>query len=80
MPKVYEIELAFKAAVNLEASGRRTVTTQNFVKQLEAVNWNWSLKEANNWIECYITTFKDISDQEGEERTFMLYNPNNGGG
>lgn len=36
-------------------------------------------KEASNWIECYITTFKDISDQEGEARTFMLYNPNNEG-
>lgn len=79
MPRRQEIEVAFKAAVNIAENGRRTVTTQDFVKQLTAVNWNWSLKEANNWIECYITTFKDVSDHEGEARTFMLYNPNNGG-
>lgn len=79
MPRRYEIEDAFREAVRKEANGRRTVTTVDFIEKLAAVNWYLSLKEANNWIECYITTFKDISDQEGEARTFMLYNPNNGG-
>lgn len=55
-----------------------TVTTEDFVKQLEAVNWSWSLKQANIWIEYYVTTFKDISSDEGEARTFMLFNPNGG--
>jgi len=31
----------------LDARGRRTVTTADFVKELAAVNWNWSLKQAN---------------------------------
>ena len=79
MPRRYEIENAFRNAVRKEANGRITVTTVDFVEKLAAVNWHWSLKEANNWIEYYITTFKDISDQEGEERTFTLYNPNRGG-
>jgi 5-methylcytosine-specific restriction endonuclease McrBC regulatory subunit McrC len=78
MPRQYEIESAFRAAVKIEQTGRRTVTTQDFVKQLKVVNWNWSLKQANNWIECYVTTFKDISSEEGEARTFMLFNPNGG--
>lgn len=78
MPRKYEIESAFRAAVVFEQSGRRIVTTQEFVNQLTAVNWNWTLKEANQWIEAYVTTFKDVSDQEGEERTFMLFNPNGG--
>ncbi|HGH1186907.1 TPA: DNA polymerase V, partial [Escherichia coli] len=26
----------------------------------------------------YVTVFKDISTQEGENRTFMLFNPNGG--
>lgn len=78
MPRQYEIECAFRAAVKVEQTGRRTVTTQDFVKQLEAVNWNWSLKQANNWIECYVTTFRDISDHAGEDRTFQLFNPNGG--
>lgn len=78
MPRLYEIECAFRAAIQFESSGRRTVTTQDFVKQLSAVNWNWSLKQANDWIECYVTTFRDISDREGEARTFVLFNPNGG--
>lgn len=78
MPRLYEIECAFRAAIHFESSGRRTVTTQDFVKQLSAVNWNWSLKQANEWIECYVTTFRDISEREGEARTFVLFNPNGG--
>lgn len=78
MPRQYEIEGAFRAAVKIEQTGRRTVTTQDFVKQLAAVNWNLSLKQAKYWIECYVTTFKDISADEWEARTFMLFNPNGG--
>ncbi|MGQ7076151.1 DNA polymerase V, partial [Escherichia sp. SP-MK2] len=48
------------------------------VTQLAKVNWHWSLHEANKWIEHYVTTFKDISPNEGENRLFMLYNPNGG--
>ncbi|WP_264880328.1 hypothetical protein [Enterobacter roggenkampii] len=40
MPRQYEIEGAFRAAVKIEQTGRRTVTTEDFVKKLEAVNWN----------------------------------------
>ncbi|EQC2551409.1 hypothetical protein ACY3NT_003286 [Enterobacter sichuanensis] len=56
--KQYEIEGAFRAAEKIDQTGRRNVTTEDFVKQLEAVNWNWSLKHANNGIECYVTTSK----------------------
>ena len=48
------------------------------MKELAEVNWHWSLKEANEWIETHITTFRDVSTVEGEERTFQLYNPNGG--
>ena len=78
MPRLYEIEGAFRAAIQIEPSGRRTVTTTQFVSELRKVNWNWSLEEANNWIECYVTTFKDVTDHEGEDRTFQLFNPNGG--
>ncbi|EAA7189272.1 DNA polymerase V, partial [Salmonella enterica] len=33
---------------------------------------------ANAWIESSVSTFKDISTVEEEERTFMLFNPNGG--
>lgn len=78
MPRYYEIETAFRSAIVREPSGRRTVTTRDFVRELKKVNWNFSLKDANAWIESSVSTFKDISTVEGEERTFMLFNPNGG--
>ena len=78
MPRLYEIEGAFRSAIQIEASGRRTVTTQAFVNELGKVNWHWSMKEANTWIECYVTTFRDVTDHEGEDRIFQLFNPNGG--
>lgn len=78
MPRLYEIEGAFRAAIQIEPSGRRIVTSKGFVKELEKVNWHWSLKQANAWIEAYVTTFRDVSDHEGEDRTFQLFNPNGG--
>lgn len=78
MPRRIDIEGAFRAAITMEPSGRRTVTTEDFVMHLARANWNWSLKEANDWIESHVSTFKDISTSEGQARTFMLYNPNGG--
>ncbi|WP_458646109.1 hypothetical protein [Citrobacter portucalensis] len=78
MPRYYEIEPAFFAAVQVAANGKRTVTTADFVKALANVNWHWSMKQANEWIEMSVSTFKDVSTQEGENRTFLLFNPNGG--
>ncbi|SUW63492.1 Uncharacterised protein [Buttiauxella agrestis] len=78
MPRKSDIESAFRKAIKLEQNGRRTVMTTDFVRELGKVNWYWSQREANQWIEFYVTTFKDVSTQEGESRTFMLYNPNGG--
>ncbi len=36
------------------------------------------MKQANEWIEWYVTTFRDVSTLEGENRTFQLFNPNGG--
>jgi hypothetical protein len=79
MPRYTEIGTAFNLALRVEQNGRRTVTTADFVAELEKLNWHWDLKEANSWIENHVTTFRDISDQEGESRKFMVYNPNGGG-
>lgn len=77
MPREYEIKGAFVKATK-RAGRSTTITTEDFVKELAAVNWHWSLKEANEWIETHITTFRDVSTVEGEARTFQLYNPNGG--
>ena len=78
MPRRDDIETAFRQAIVMEPGGRRTVTTADFVKVLLTFNWDWSPRQANQWIESYVSTFKDISQQEGELRTFMMYNPNGG--
>jgi len=78
MPRRDDIETAFRQAIFMEPSGRRTVTTADFVKVLLTFNWDWTPREANQWIEGHVSTFKDISQQEGELRTFMMYNPNGG--
>ncbi|MGL5454035.1 MAG: hypothetical protein ACRDB3_03960 [Citrobacter telavivensis] len=52
MPRCYEIEIAFRAAIVIVPNGSRTVTTVDFVRELRKVNWEFSLGEANNWIEA----------------------------
>ncbi|MFG1172180.1 DNA polymerase V [Erwiniaceae bacterium CAU 1747] len=79
MPRYYEIPIAFKNSIVHEPNGRRIVRTADFVRELAALNHHWSLKEANRWIEHYQSSFKDVSTEEGERRTFQLFNPNNGG-
>ncbi|VAR69415.1 Uncharacterised protein [Klebsiella pneumoniae] len=72
MPRNSDIEVAWRQAIVIEPNGRRTVTTSRFLRELAKVNWIWSPRQANQWIE------QDVSTQEGDERTFQLYNPNGG--
>jgi len=74
MPRHYEIDSAWRASIKREPNGRQTVTTEAFVSQLALINFHWSCRQANQWIETYVT----VSTQEGENRTFMLFNPNGG--
>ena len=78
MGRRYEIDAAFKSAIKISEKGRLTVCTEDFVAELEKANWHWGLKEANQWIEINVSTFRDVSTIEGEQLTFMLYNPNGG--
>lgn len=73
-----DIPAAFRSSIKQEASGRRTVATADFVVALGEVNHHWSLAEANRWIEHYQSSFKDVSTEEGERRTFLLFNKNGG--
>ncbi|MBA8057543.1 MULTISPECIES: DNA polymerase V [unclassified Citrobacter] len=78
MPRKSDIHSAFVAAIQLNPKGYQCLRTDDFIRELRARNWHFSQKDANEWIEWYVTTFRDVSTQEGENRTFQLFNPNGG--
>ena len=78
MPRDYEIKDAFVSAIRRSPDGGVTVTTHEFVRQLELLNWHLSLREANQWIKSHTVTFRDVSTQEGEAKTYKQFNPNGG--
>lgn len=78
MPRDYEIMMAFRQAIKRDVEGRFTVSTIDFVKELERMNWHHTQRAANQWIETHTTTFRDISTADGEERVFQIFNPNGG--
>lgn len=79
MARRVDIAAAFNNSIKVASDGKRTVTTMDFVAYLAKVNHDFSLAEANRWIEHYQGNFRDISTEEGERRTFHLFNPNGGG-
>lgn len=79
MPRRDDIPAAFSNSITQETSGRRIVRTTDFVRELAAVNYVWTLEQANLWIEHYQCSFTDISKEPGPDRVFYLFNPNNGG-
>lgn len=78
MPRDYEIMMAFRQAIKRDAEGRFTISTLDFVAVLKRYKWDYSLRDANKWIETHTTTFRDISPQDGDERVFQVFNPNGG--
>lgn len=76
MARRYEIDAAFSEAVKISPRTGRTVTTRDFVASLAKFNWHWTPEEANRWIELYASHFRDVSTQEGSDKTFRLYDPN----
>ncbi|MDR7344518.1 hypothetical protein J2X14_002954 [Pantoea alhagi] len=64
---------------NAGSTARLSLRVCDFVNELARVNWQFTLAEANAWIENNISTFKDVSINESEARTFLMHNSNNGG-
>ncbi|KGT87464.1 hypothetical protein NG99_23240 [Erwinia typographi] len=74
MARIDDIHNAFNDSIKVEPSGRRTVATTDFVRELHRHNHDFSLREANIWIEHYQCCFRDITPHEGEARIFYLMN------
>jgi len=78
MARYSDIKIAFVKAIRREQSGKETVSTQEFIDQLNDVGWNMSLLSANEWIRSNTHTFRDVSTDEGEAKVFQRYNTNGG--
>lgn len=76
MPRYREIMVSFRASIRIEPSGRRTVSTDDFVAELGRHNWHWSREKANDWIENQQLYFSDITPDHSDNRLFYLFNPN----
>ncbi|HDU1487076.1 TPA: DNA polymerase V [Klebsiella pneumoniae] len=74
----HKIREAFADSVSVNPKGYRYLRTKDFVCALQSRGIHFSGREANQWIENYVTTFRDVSTQEGDDRTFQLFNPNGG--
>jgi len=65
-----EVWSAFREAMRRDDTGQCTVSTQDFVAELEQRNSHASRRKY--WIERHITTFSDISIEPGECRLFQV--------
>lgn len=74
MPRVYEINAAFREAVRLDAKGQKVLRTDDFIRELSKRNWHFSEKDANNWIEQNQSFFVDKTPDFSENRLWMLRN------
>ncbi len=64
--------IAFREAMRRDSEGLCTISTQDFVTQLDLHNTPHTLRAANVWIEIHISTFSDISTEPGECRLFQV--------
>nr|WP_307570814.1 DNA polymerase V subunit [Pantoea anthophila] len=72
MPQDDAIWIAFREAMKRDSDGQCTISTRDFVTQLNLHNTPHTMRAANAWIEIHITTFSDISTEPGEYRLFEV--------
>lgn len=71
MARREDIKWAFILATR-NAKQKGVITTADFVRELALLNWEFSYKEANEWIEFYQAFWRDKSDHHGENKTYVL--------
>ena len=74
MPRVYEINTAFVAAIQLNPKGYRWLRTADFIREMAKVHWHFSQNDANEWIERYQPDFADKTTDHSESRLWILHN------
>lgn len=74
MPRRYEIDSAFRAAVMKNPKGFLWLRSDDFIRELRVRNWHFTQAEANRWIERYQPDFVDKTPDFSENRFWILRN------
>jgi len=74
MPRRYEINTAFNAAIQRHTKGYLRLHTDDFIREPGILNWHFSRKDANEWIERYQNDFADKTPDQSDNRYWMLRN------
>lgn len=74
MPRQSDIHSAFVAAIQQNPKGYQCLHTNDFIRELRARNWHFSLTDANEWIKYYQEHFVDKTPDDSENRLWMLRN------
>lgn len=74
MPRRTDIQAAFVAAIERNPKGYQFLRTADFIHELNARNWHFSERDANDWIERYQPYFVDKTTDFSDNRLWMLRN------
>jgi len=74
MARTSDIKAAFCAAVQLNPKGYQCLRTADFVRELGARNWHFSMADANEWIAYNQKFFVDKTTDFSENRLWMPMN------
>lgn len=74
MPRKSDVRTAFVAAIQRNPKGYQYLRTEDFIRELNARNWHFSERDANDWIEQYQTDFVDKTTDFSDNRLWMLRN------
>lgn len=72
MPRIYEINGAFNAAVYRSQKGYLCLHTDDFVRELAVKNWAFSRETANAWIKVNQPDFLDKTEEDSQNRLWIL--------
>ncbi len=76
MPRMYEIPHAFDDAMQRAKDGRWTVSTRDFIRELEKLNHHFSPRQANDWIARYKSGWRLYEEGENGFNIYTRFNPN----
>lgn len=74
MPRVYEINTAFVAAIQQNPKGYQWLRTADFIHELAKVHWHFTRADANEWIERYQPDFTDKTTDGTDNHYWILRN------